>query len=56
LIDKSVQKKISELVSVSAKERQEAKVLLEKAKRAVEIFVEKDEKEAMDFLVTPLVQ
>lgn len=50
LIDKTVQKKISELVSVSAKERQEAKVLLEKAKRAVEIFVEQDEKEALVYL------
>ncbi|MAJ97419.1 MAG: hypothetical protein CMI56_02275 [Parcubacteria group bacterium] len=50
LIDKSVQKKISELVSVSATERQEAKMLLEKAKRAVEIFVEKDEKEAIAFI------
>lgn len=50
LIDKAVQNKISELVSVSAKERQEAKVLLEKAKRAVEIFVEKDEREALAYL------
>lgn len=50
LIDKATQKKISELVGISAKERQEAKVLLEKAKRAVEIFVEKDEKEALAYL------
>jgi len=50
LIDKAVQKKISELVSVSATERQQAKELLEKAKRAVEIFIEKDEKEALKFL------
>jgi restriction endonuclease S subunit len=50
LIDKTVQKKISELVSMSAKERQEAKVLLEKAKRAVEIFIEKDEEEALKYL------
>lgn len=50
LIDKTVQKKISELVSVSARERQQAKELLEKAKRAVEIFVEKDEAEALNFL------
>lgn len=50
LIDKTVQKKISELVSVSATERQQAKALLEKAKRAVEIFVEKDEKEALKYL------
>lgn len=50
LIDKTLQKKISDLVSVSAKERQEAKELLEKAKRAVEIFVEKDEKEALAFI------
>lgn len=50
LIDKTLQKKISELVSVSAKEQQEAKVLLEKAKRAVEIFIEKDEVEALTYL------
>ncbi len=50
LIDKVVQKKISELVSESAKERQEAKALLEKAKRAVEIFVEKDEQSALKYL------
>ena len=50
LIDKAVQTKISELVKVSATERQEAKMLLEKAKRAVEIFVEKDEKEALAFI------
>ena len=30
--------------------RKEAKALLEKAKRAVEIFIEKDEKEAMSFM------
>ena len=50
LIDKTIQKKISELVSVSATERQRAKELLEKAKRAVEIFVEKDEKSASAYL------
>jgi restriction endonuclease S subunit len=52
----TIQKKIKELVLTAHKEKEEAKALLEKAKRAVEIFVEKDEKEAMDFLVTPLVQ
>jgi type I restriction enzyme, S subunit len=50
LIDKTLQKKISELVSVSAKEQQEATVRLEKAKRAVEIFIEKDEKTAFEYL------
>ncbi len=50
LIDKAVQKKISELVSVSAKERQEAEELLEKAKRVIEIFIEKDEEEALSYL------
>ncbi len=50
LIDKQLQKKISELVSVSAQEKEKAKILLEKAKRAVEIFVEKDEKEALAYL------
>lgn len=50
LIDEAVQKKISELVRVSTTERQEAKVLLEKAKRAVELFIEKDEKEALTFI------
>lgn len=50
MIDKVVQNKISELVRASAKEREKAKVLLEKAKRAVEIFVEKDEREALIFL------
>jgi restriction endonuclease S subunit len=50
LIDKAVQKRISELVSVSAKERQDAKALLEKAKRAVEIFIEKDEDSALNYL------
>lgn len=50
LIDKVLQKKISELVKVSATERQEAKMLLEKAKRTVEIFVEENEAVALDFL------
>ena len=50
LIDKVMQKKISELVSVLAKERQEARVLLEKAKRAIEIFVEQDEAKALGSL------
>jgi type I restriction enzyme S subunit len=50
LIDKTLQKKISELVSVSATERQQAKELLEKAKRAVEIFVEKDESHALRYI------
>jgi type I restriction enzyme S subunit len=50
LIDRKSQKKISELVDISTKERQEAKLILEKAKQAVEIFIEKGENEAIKFL------
>jgi len=50
LIDKTLQKKISQLVNTSAKERDEAKILIEKAKKAIEIFVEQDEKEALKCL------
>ena len=50
LLDKALQKKISELVNISANERREAKQLLEKSKRAVEIFIEQDEKAALQIL------
>ena len=46
-VDKKIQKKISELVNMSAKEREKAKLLLEKVKVAIEIFIEQDEKEAL---------
>jgi len=44
------QKEIAEKVSGAFKLRQEAKGLLEKAKRAVEIFIEQDEKQALAYL------
>jgi len=44
------QQKIVEKIEQSRKLKLEAKELLEKAKRAVEIFVEKDEKEAFAFI------
>lgn len=50
LVDAKIQKRISELVSLSATERQETKDFFEKAKRAVEIFIEQDEKTAMEYL------
>ncbi|MCX6717406.1 MAG: restriction endonuclease subunit S, partial [Candidatus Taylorbacteria bacterium] len=50
LIDKKVQKKITELVISAKKQRLKAKELLEKAKLAVEVFIEKDEVEAFKIL------
>lgn len=44
------QEKIAEKVSDALRLRKEARALLEKAKRAVEIFIEKDEKEALSYL------
>lgn len=44
------QNEIAEKVSDALRLRKEAKALLEKAKRAVEIFIEQDEKEAMKIL------
>jgi len=44
------QERISELVSRSHLARQEAKALLEKAKRAVEIAIEENEERAMEFI------
>ena len=49
-LNPSVQKQVKERVAQSHKERQEAKDLLEKAKRAVEIFIEQDEKQALAYL------
>jgi len=49
LLDKR-QEEIAEKVSEALRLRKEAKVLLEKSKRAVEIFVEQDEKEALEYL------
>jgi restriction endonuclease S subunit len=44
------QEEIAEKVSEALRLRKEAKALLEKSKRAVEIFVEQDEKEALNYL------
>lgn len=44
------QKELAEKVSNSLQLRKEAKTLLEKARRAVEIFIEKDEEEALSYL------
>ena len=49
-LNQTLQKKIKELVLTAHKEKEEAKEILEKAKRAVEIFVEKDETEALKYL------
>ena len=49
-VEADIQKQIKEKVVQSHKERQEAKDLLEKAKRAVEIFIEQDEKQALAYL------
>jgi len=50
LIDAGIQKQIKEKIAQSHTERQEAKKLLEKAKRAVEIFIEQNEKQALAYL------
>jgi type I restriction enzyme S subunit len=44
------QEELAEKMSDALRLRKEAKTLLEKAKRAVEIFVEQDEKEALSFI------
>lgn len=49
-INQDLQGKIKEKIAQSNKERQEAKNQLEKAKRAVEIFIEQDEKQALAYL------
>lgn len=50
LVDKGVQEAITEKIKQCSKERTEARELLGKAKRAVEIFIEKDEQEALKYL------
>ena len=50
LVNKNVQEAITEKVKQCSKERIEARELFEKAKRAVEIFIEKDEQEALKYL------
>ena len=50
IIEKSIQKKIATLVEKSFALKKESEYLLEKAKRAVEIAIEKDEKTAMRFI------
>ena len=49
-ISQSVQGQVKQKIAQSNKERQEAKNLLEKAKQAVEIFIEQDEKQALAYL------
>ena len=50
IIDKPIQKKIASLIEKSFTQKKESDRLLEKAKRAVEIAIEKDEKEALRFI------
>ena len=50
LLNEKIQKDISNKINESFKFRKESKNLLEKAKKAVEIFIEKDEKEAEKYL------
>ena len=50
LIEKSIQKKIATLVEKSFALKKESEYLLEKAKRAVEIAIEKDETAAIRFI------
>jgi restriction endonuclease S subunit len=50
LVSRGAQEAITEKVKQCGKERTEAKELLEKSKRAVEIFIEKDEQVAKLFL------
>jgi predicted PilT family ATPase len=50
MLSEQKQEEIADKVLEALRLRKEAKELLEKAKRAVEIFVEKDEKEALNIL------
>lgn len=50
MLSDAKQEELAEKVLEALRLRLEAKALLEKAKRAVEIFVEKDEKEALAFI------
>jgi restriction endonuclease S subunit len=49
-LSKKIQKQISDKIKESYNLRKESKELLEKAKKAVEIYIEKDENEAIQFL------
>ncbi len=50
LLPPETQQKIASLVQQSHEARKKAKELLETAKRAVEIAIEKNEKEALDYI------
>lgn len=50
LLSDAKQAEIADKVSTAFRMRKEAKELLEKAKQSVEIFIEKDEKEALSYL------
>jgi len=50
MVPEKKQQELADKVSSSLKLRNEAKDLLEKAKRAVEIFIEQDEKQALAYL------
>jgi restriction endonuclease S subunit len=51
LLPPSIQQKIASLVQQSHEARKKAKELLEIAKKAVEIAIEKNEKEALDYIL-----
>jgi restriction endonuclease S subunit len=51
ILSLSTQQKIAVLVQKSHEARKKAKELLEVAKRAVEIAIEKNEKEALDYIL-----
>jgi hypothetical protein len=48
-LDIKIQEKIAELVKESHKSLDLSKQLLEKAKKSVEIFIEEDERQAIQF-------
>jgi hypothetical protein len=50
MLSENKQEELASKVLEALRLRKEAKSLLEKAKRAVEIFVEKDEKEALAYI------
>ena len=50
LFDKQIQKKIDRLIRLSEKARQESCALLEKIKKSIEIYIEQDEKESLNYL------
>ncbi len=51
-INNEIQLKVKDIIINSHKDRQEAKILLEKAKRAVEIFIEENEEKALNYIKT----